>query len=70
MLIKLISFLSFFLPALDILGKMLTFNPDERISVDAALAHPYLEQYYDPDDEVSTRTCTCTLYMYMYMYMY
>ncbi|XP_003388915.1 PREDICTED: mitogen-activated protein kinase 1-like [Amphimedon queenslandica] len=37
--------------ALDILGKMLTFNPDERISVDAALAHPYLEQYYDPDDE-------------------
>ena len=39
---------------------MLTFNPDERISVDAALAHPYLEQYYDPDDEVSTCTCTCT----------
>ena len=32
---------------------MLTFNPDERITVDAALAHPYLEQYYDPDDEVS-----------------
>ena len=45
---------SLFLPiALDILGRMLTFNPDERITVDAALAHPYLEQYYDPDDEVS-----------------
>ena len=31
---------------------MLTFNPDNRISVEAALAHPYLEQYYDPEDEV------------------
>jgi len=31
---------------------MLTFNPNKRITVDEALAHPYLEQYYDPDDEV------------------
>ena len=38
--------------ALDLLGGMLTFNPDNRISVEAALAHPYLEQYYDPEDEV------------------
>uniref|UniRef100_A0A0B6ZU88 Protein kinase domain-containing protein n=2 Tax=Arion vulgaris TaxID=1028688 RepID=A0A0B6ZU88_9EUPU len=30
---------------------MLTFNPDKRISVEQALAHPYLEQYYDPADE-------------------
>lgn len=39
--------------ALDLLGKMLTFNPYKRISVEEALAHPYLEQYYDPADEVS-----------------
>lgn len=38
--------------ALDLLGKMLTFNPHKRIPVEEALAHPYLEQYYDPGDEV------------------
>ena len=40
--------------ALDLLDKMLTFNPHKRITVEGALAHPYLEQYYDPDDEVMT----------------
>lgn len=40
--------------ALDLLGRMLTFNPIKRISVEEALAHPYLEQYYDPTDEVHT----------------
>lgn len=38
--------------ALDLLDKMLTFNPHKRIVVENALAHPYLEQYYDPADEV------------------
>ena len=38
--------------ALDLLDKMLTFNPNRRITVEQALAHPYLEQYYDPEDEV------------------
>lgn len=38
--------------ALDLLDKMLTFNPNRRILVEDALAHPYLEQYYDPADEV------------------
>jgi mitogen-activated protein kinase 1/3 len=38
--------------ALDLLDRMLTFNPNKRISVEDALAHPYLEQYYDPADEV------------------
>ncbi|KAL6430920.1 hypothetical protein ACFW04_007010 [Cataglyphis niger] len=37
--------------ALDLLDKMLTFNPNKRIVVEDALAHPYLEQYYDPADE-------------------
>uniref|UniRef100_A0AAX7SJF0 Mitogen-activated protein kinase n=2 Tax=Astatotilapia calliptera TaxID=8154 RepID=A0AAX7SJF0_ASTCA len=37
--------------ALDLLGRMLTFNPIKRITVEEALAHPYLEQYYDPSDE-------------------
>uniref|UniRef100_A0A8C7HLE6 mitogen-activated protein kinase n=1 Tax=Oncorhynchus kisutch TaxID=8019 RepID=A0A8C7HLE6_ONCKI len=37
--------------ALDLLGRMLTFNPIKRITVEEALAHPYLEQYYDPTDE-------------------
>lgn len=31
---------------------MLTFNPHRRIGVEEALAHPYLEQYYEPSDEV------------------
>lgn len=37
--------------ALDLLERMLTFNPNRRIKVEEALAHPYLEQYYDPQDE-------------------
>lgn len=37
--------------ALDLLDRMLTFNPIKRITVEEALAHPYLEQYYDPSDE-------------------
>ena len=30
---------------------MLTFNPLKRITVEDALAHPYLEAYHDPEDE-------------------
>lgn len=37
--------------ALDLLEKMLSFNPRKRILVEDALSHPYLEQYYDPADE-------------------
>lgn len=35
----------------DILTKMLTFNPNKRISAADALNHPYLSTYHDPDDE-------------------
>ncbi|XP_013776206.1 mitogen-activated protein kinase 1-like [Limulus polyphemus] len=37
--------------AIDLLDRMLTFNPHKRITLEDALAHPYLQQYYDPDDE-------------------
>lgn len=37
--------------ALDLLDKMLTFNPNKRITVEEALAHSYFSQYYDPSDE-------------------
>lgn len=37
--------------ALDLLEKLLAFNPVKRINVEEALRHPYLEPYHDPEDE-------------------
>lgn len=37
--------------AIDLLEKCLTFNPKRRITVEQALAHPYLEPYHDAEDE-------------------
>ncbi|PSR70570.1 hypothetical protein PHLCEN_2v13541 [Hermanssonia centrifuga] len=37
--------------AIDFLTRSLTFDPKKRITVEEALAHPYLEAYHDPDDE-------------------
>jgi len=37
--------------ALNMLDFLLTFNPHRRVSVEEALKHPYLAQYYDPTDE-------------------
>jgi len=36
---------------IDLLHKMLTFNPDKRCTVEEALAHPYLESLHDENDE-------------------
>ncbi|GKZ76992.1 MAPK protein hog1 [Aspergillus niger] len=37
--------------AIDLLGEMLIFDPDKRISAAKALEHPYLSVYHDPTDE-------------------
>lgn len=45
---------------------MLTFNPHKRIEVEEALSHPYLEQYYDPSDEVRLQIeLSCCSYGYI-----
>jgi mitogen-activated protein kinase 7 len=37
--------------ALDLLDRMLAFDPTRRISVEAALEHPYLAIWHDASDE-------------------
>ena len=39
--------------AIDLLNKLLEFDPAKRITVEEALAHPYLGAYHDEDDEPS-----------------
>ncbi|KAJ3403773.1 Cytochrome c oxidase assembly protein cox18, mitochondrial, partial [Chytridiales sp. JEL 0842] len=42
--------------ALDLLEKMLVFDPKKRISVSEGLEHPYLAAYHDPSDEPVAET--------------
>lgn len=37
--------------AIDLLQKMLTFDPTKRVTVEEALGHAYLESMHDPEDE-------------------
>jgi len=37
--------------ALDLLRRLLQFNPMKRISAEAALSHPYVSQFHNPEDE-------------------
>lgn len=38
--------------AINLLDRMLTFSPNKRISVEEALSHPFLAEYYDPNEVV------------------
>jgi serine/threonine protein kinase len=42
--------------ALDLLAKMLCFDPAKRISCEEALGHPYLQVWHDPADEPACET--------------
>jgi mitogen-activated protein kinase 15 len=39
--------------AIDLLQKLLMFNPDKRITAEEALAHPYVGQFHNPEEEIS-----------------
>jgi len=39
--------------ALDLLQKLLMFNPDKRITAEGALEHPYVAQFHNPDEEIA-----------------
>jgi mitogen-activated protein kinase 15 len=46
--------------ALDLMSKLMHFNPDKRISAEEALRHPYCAQFHNPADE-PTATAMITI---------
>ncbi len=51
------------LQALDLLDRMLSFNPEKRITVDQALEHPYMESLHSPEDEPVCGAVCCISYL-------
>jgi serine/threonine protein kinase len=45
--------------AIDLIKKMMTFNPKKRITTEEALAHPFLKEYYFPEDEPVREPVPC-----------
>ena len=45
--------------AIDLMERMLQFNPAKRITVEDALQHPYLQQLHDPASELSAPGMSC-----------
>lgn len=39
--------------ALDLLSRLLQFNPNKRITADESLEHPYVSQFHAPDEEIT-----------------
>lgn len=46
---------------IDLISKMLLWNPSKRISIEEALKHNYFEQLHDPDDEPTTTPINVTI---------
>ncbi|KAI0225886.1 Mitogen-activated protein kinase 15, partial [Lamellibrachia satsuma] len=38
--------------AIDLLKKLLHFNPDKRLTTDQALKHPYVKRFHNPSEEI------------------
>eukprot|EP01123_Difflugia_compressa_P015764 TRINITY_DN907_c0_g3_i1.p1 TRINITY_DN907_c0_g3~~TRINITY_DN907_c0_g3_i1.p1 ORF type:complete len:329 (-),score=45.89 TRINITY_DN907_c0_g3_i1:125-1111(-) len=38
--------------AIDLLQKLLMFNPDKRINIEETLEHPYVAQFHNPEEEI------------------
>ncbi len=42
--------------AMDLLSKLLVFNPDERLTVEEVLEHEYLKEFHKIEDEINCKT--------------